>query len=104
MGRNYEIQAEQLVPALRRKDVQFRKSTEFIYKNKKLRNAIPAAGSDDGTQHFVSANPKLTKILLKKKKQDEVLASQHDSPRKSGVIDLMNIARSKKRMQDQIAA
>ena len=38
---NYAIMDDQKIPAIRRKEVQYRRSTEFIYKSKRLRNAIP---------------------------------------------------------------
>jgi hypothetical protein len=59
---------EQGFPALKRKDILYRRSIEFIYKDKRLRNSIPAEDSGDGMQRFVTANPKLSKILARKQK------------------------------------
>ena len=56
--------------------MQYRRSTEFIFKDKRLRNAIPPqldSSDGSGARRFVSANPKLSKILernAKKKKQE----------------------------------
>ncbi len=51
--------------------MQYRRSIEFIYKDKRLRNAIPPQESADGSgvKHFVSANPKLNKIMQKIQKK-----------------------------------
>ena len=77
---NYEVQEQQRVQATQRKDVQYRRSIEFIYKDKRLRNAIPPQESADGSgvKHFVSANPKLTKIMEKVEKKRKK-ASQHQN-------------------------
>ena len=67
MEQNYDIQKQQHHTALKRKEVQYRRSVEFIYKDKRLRNAIPPQDSGDGdVKRFISANPKLAKILQKK--------------------------------------
>ena len=70
MEQNFDIQGHQKLAALRRKEVQYRKSIEFIYKDKRLRNAIPPMESANGdVKRFVSANPKLAKILQQKEKK-----------------------------------
>lgn len=68
---HYTIQCEQRIPALRRKEIQYRRSIEFLYKDKRLRNAIPPQESADGTTgpRFISKNPRLTKILKNKEKK-----------------------------------
>jgi len=68
------------VQATQRKDVQYRRSIEFIYKDKRLRNAIPPQESADGSgvKQFVSANPKLTKIMEKVDKKRRK-ASRHQN-------------------------
>ena len=67
---NFEIMKQQRIPAIRRKEVQYRRSIEFVYKDKRLRNAIPPMESADGNvKRFVSANPRLVKILQKKEKR-----------------------------------
>lgn len=67
---NYQVQQEQRIPALRRKDVQYRRSIEFLYKDKRLRNAIPPQESNAGEgPRFISKNPRLAKILKNKEKK-----------------------------------
>ena len=48
MEQNYDVQKQQRSHALRRKEVQYRRSIEFVYKDKRLRNAIPPQESTDG--------------------------------------------------------
>lgn len=69
--KNYEVLSHQRDHALKRKEVLYRRSIEFIYKDKRLRNAIPPQEMDDGTgaKRFVSANPKLKKILERKRRK-----------------------------------
>ena len=78
MEQNFDIQKQQRLVALRRKEVQYRRSIEFVYKDKRLRNAIPPMESADGdVKRFVSANPKLAKILEKKEKKRNILAAKN---------------------------
>lgn len=69
--KNYEVLSHQREHALKRKEVLYRRSIEFVYKDKRLRNAIPPQEMDDGTgaKRFVSANPKLKKILERKQRK-----------------------------------
>ena len=58
--------------------MQYRKSIEFVYKDKRLRNAIPPMESADGDiKHFVSANPNLTKILNNKSKKKKKMEAKN---------------------------
>ena len=51
----------------RKRDAVFRRSNEFVFKDKRLRNAQPAVGdAEDGSvRRFASKNPKLFKIRQK---------------------------------------
>lgn len=42
MELNYDVAKNQIHNALKRKEVQYRRSIEFYYKDKRLRNAVPA--------------------------------------------------------------
>ena len=74
---NYKVQSQQRITALRRKEVQYRRSILFLYKDKRLKNAVPPQENEDGSAgpRFVSANPKLTKILQRseQRRQDQEL-------------------------------
>ena len=58
----------QKVAATRKRDAIFRRSNEFVFKDKRLRNAQPTSGEgEDGVRRFASKNPKLFKM---KQRQD----------------------------------
>ena len=53
----------QKVAATRKRDAIFRRSNEFVFKDKRLRNAQPTSGEgEDGVRRFASKNPKLFKM------------------------------------------
>lgn len=51
--------------------MQYRRSIEFLYKDKRLRNAVPPQDTDDkeAGPRFISKNPKLARILKNKEKR-----------------------------------
>ena len=51
--------------------MQYRRSIEFLYKDKRLRNAVPPQDTDDkeAGPRFISKNPKLARILKKNEKR-----------------------------------
>ena len=82
--------------------MQYRHSVEFVYKDKRLRNAIPMAAPDgQGMKMFASANPKLTKILSKKKKNALAASSPVQAAGdENNLAKMFAAARSKKRQEE----
>ena len=63
MKQNYDNQQMQKSASTRKRDAIFRRSNEFVFKDKRLRNAQPTSGEgEDGVRRFASKNPKLFKI------------------------------------------
>ena len=63
MNQNYESQQLQKNPATRMRDGVFRRSNEFLFKDKRLKNAQPNMEDADGSMRRApSKNPKLHKI------------------------------------------
>ena len=67
MRQNYENAKRQNNAATRKRDAIFRRSNEFVFKDKRLRNAQPTGGEDGdaSVRRFPSKNPKLFKIKQK---------------------------------------
>jgi len=68
MQQNYENSQMQRDASTRKRDAVFRRSNEFVFKDKRLRNAQPAAagdGEDGSVRRFASKNPRLFKIRQK---------------------------------------
>ena len=68
--------------------MQYRRSIEFLYKDKRLRNAVPPqeTGDNDTGPRFISKNPKLSKILKNKEKR-RMKQSELDSARSHPEIE-----------------
>ena len=70
MQQNYDNQQMQKLAATRKRDAIFRRSNEFVFKDKRLRNAQPTSGEgEDGVRRFASKNPKLFKMKQKQERE-----------------------------------